>query len=320
MTSTADTLRRGVWIFPSAPATALVDAIVAAEETGIDEFWLGDEGPARDPFVTLAAAAQATSRITLGIAVTNPYLRHPMTTAVEAMTIDEISGGRAILGLGPGGHIALGPAQVDRVRPLAAVRDALRIIRAVTRGEATQGYAPPPGAFTRPNLEVHIGSRSRRFQELASREADGVFLGGIPLSVLDRTIGWAHSVRRVRLGVYSTGVFEAGNVEDLRPRMIMPLADSPDHTLEALRLDRASVRAAADRFAAGDPTAATRIIGDEVLNDLVIAGTPETIGVELARRARRFTPDTIGLTFTTGDPISVVERSAAAFAAMDRRL
>ena len=59
---------------------------VAAEEAGIDELWLGDEGPSRDPFSVLAAAAQRTDRITLGVSVTNPFLRHPAVTAATAMT------------------------------------------------------------------------------------------------------------------------------------------------------------------------------------------------------------------------------------------
>ncbi|MES2169614.1 MAG: LLM class flavin-dependent oxidoreductase, partial [Actinomycetota bacterium] len=188
-------------MFPSTPATTIVDAIVAAEELGIDEFWLGDEGPARDPFTVLAAAAMRTSRILLGIAVTNPYLRHPLTIAAEAMTVDELSGGRMLLGIGPGGQVALGPAGVERALPLTRVRDALRTIRAVATGTEAAGYAPPPGVFTRPQLKVFVGSRGQKFQELASAEADGAFLGGLPASVIERTVGWARSVRDIPIAL-----------------------------------------------------------------------------------------------------------------------
>ena len=70
-------MRTGVWFFPDAPSASIVETIVAAEQLGLDEVWLGDEGPARDPFALLAAAAHVTRRIRLGIGVTNPYLRHP---------------------------------------------------------------------------------------------------------------------------------------------------------------------------------------------------------------------------------------------------
>ena len=43
-------VRTGVWLFPDAPSPAIVDAARAAEEAGLDEFWLGDEGVGRDPF------------------------------------------------------------------------------------------------------------------------------------------------------------------------------------------------------------------------------------------------------------------------------
>src|SRR5262252_9258456 len=166
-------LRVGVWFFPDAPGAAIVDTIVAAEQLGLDEVWLGDEGPARDPFALLAAAAQSTHRIRLGVAVTNPYLRHPATTAATAITIHELSGGRMVLGLGPGGDLALAPAQIQRARPLAATRDAVRIIRAVCRGYPTDGYTPMSHALRAPDLPVFIGARGERFNRFASAEADG---------------------------------------------------------------------------------------------------------------------------------------------------
>jgi 5,10-methylenetetrahydromethanopterin reductase len=306
-------------VFPSAPAPALVDAIVAAEELGVDEFWLGDEGVARDPFSTLAAAAVRTRRIFLGVAVTNPYLRHPVTIAAEAMTVHELAQGRMILGLGPGGQMALGPAQVERTRPFRTVQQALRTIRAVTRGVEDAGYTPPLDAFTA-GLPIHIGSRSERFQRLASAEADGAFLGGLPASTLPTVVGWARSLRPIDIGVYSTGVFDADEARELPARMIMPLADSPDHVLDTLRLDRARVVDAAAAFSAGDPRAAAAIVTPAVFDDLVLSGTPAAVGRRLAERARALRPTTVGLTFTSRDPLAVVQASAEAFATLDKEL
>src|ERR1700689_4781567 len=100
----------GVWLFPEAPAAELVDTFVAAEELALDEGGIGDEGPGpSDPFAILAAAAVRTSRVTLGVAVTNPYLRHPAVTASAMAAVADLSGGRAILGLGAGGGGALDP-------------------------------------------------------------------------------------------------------------------------------------------------------------------------------------------------------------------
>ena len=146
--------------------------IVAAEAAGLDEVWLGDEGPARDPLVTLAAAAVRTSTIALGVAVTNPYLRHPASTASAFATLAELAGpGRVVLGMGSGGDLALGPTGAVREQPLQRVTDAVRIARAVLRGEADRGLratAPLDVGARRPHrdrrraAEGSTGWRPRR--------------------------------------------------------------------------------------------------------------------------------------------------------------
>ncbi|GAB2469101.1 LLM class flavin-dependent oxidoreductase [Xylanimonas ulmi] len=307
--------RRGVWLFPSAPAHALVEAAVTAEQRGLDEFWLGDEGPARDPFAVLAAAAVRTSRIRLGVAVTNPYLRHPVALAAHAMTIDELSGGRFVLGLGPGGNVALGPANVPRTRPLATVREALHTVRAVTAGRAEAGYAPPAGAFTRPRVRIVIGSRSRGFQELASREADGVFLGGVPEPLIGQTVAWARSVRPIEVALYGTAALGDTVTEEVRPQLVMPLADSPPHVHEALGLDPVRLRAAANALAAGDAGPARRLVSDDVLSAMVLHGSPREIGRRL-RGWLTHRSDSIGLSITADDPVQAVADAAQALATL----
>ena len=158
----------------------MVEFVEYAERLGLDEIWLGDEGPAREPLSILAAAAVRTRTIRLGIGITNPYVRHPATTAISMMTIHELASGRAILGLGVGGDLALGPLGILPERPLASVSAALGTIQAVLRGERNDGYVPPAGAFTARDLPIFIGSRSRRLNQLASARADGAFVAGYP--------------------------------------------------------------------------------------------------------------------------------------------
>jgi alkanesulfonate monooxygenase SsuD/methylene tetrahydromethanopterin reductase-like flavin-dependent oxidoreductase (luciferase family) len=88
---------------------SLRDAIVAAEDGGADDVWiddhlLSDEADRDDPklegWATLAAAAASTSRVRLGLLVAANTFRNPGLTAKLATTLDHISGGRAILGIG----------------------------------------------------------------------------------------------------------------------------------------------------------------------------------------------------------------------------
>jgi 5,10-methylenetetrahydromethanopterin reductase len=307
-------VRTGVWFFPDAAAPVTVDTIAAAEEQGIDEAWLGDEGPARDPFALLAAAARVTGRIRLGVGVTNPYLRHPASTAASAVTVHELSGGRAVLGIGPGGQLALGPAQVERVRPLAATRRAVRIIRAVTHGHETEGYTPAPHAVTAPDLPVYIGARGEQFNRFASRSADGVFLGGIPRSRLAATLSWARSARPIDAAVYINAAFDDAALEEIRPGLIYPLLDAPQQTRDQLGLGLAETAAAAAALAGGDGGPARRIIDGPVLDELLVHGPPRVVGKELAARVRALDVTSLGVALLTRDPLAVIGPAAEALA------
>ena len=76
-----------------------------AEELGLDSVWAGDSPvtrPRADPLLLLAAVAQATERVTLGTAVLLPALRHPILLAHQLATLDRLSDGRLIAGMGGG--------------------------------------------------------------------------------------------------------------------------------------------------------------------------------------------------------------------------
>jgi len=313
-------VRTGVWFFPDVPGPKIVETLVEAEALGLDEVWLGDEGPARDPFALLAAAALRTRRIRLGVAVTNPYLRHPATTAASALTVHELSGGRMMLGIGPGGDLALKPAQVERTRPLAATRRAVRIIRAVSRGEPTEGYTPAPHAVVAPDLPIFVGARGEAFNRFASEAADGAFLAGMPRSRLAATAAWARSTRPIDLAVYASAVFDAASREAVRPRMIYALLDAPEATRRALGVSREAAAAAALAISRGDDRRARQVVDDGVLEELVVCGPPATVGHVLAGCFAPLAPQSIGIALLAEDPLSVLAPAAEALAIAAREM
>ena len=107
-----------------------------AEACGFDAVWIADERFYREAYSVLAQVASATDRIRLGPCVTDPFARHPALTAMAIATLDEISAGRAVLGLGAGvsGFAELG---IRPLRPPRAIREAIGLIRALLRGELT---------------------------------------------------------------------------------------------------------------------------------------------------------------------------------------
>src|SRR5436309_12247248 len=127
-------LRTGLLLLPSRPASELSDLAARAEALGYDDFWLADERFFREVYALLALAAARTTRIRLGPCVTDPFSRHPALTAMAIATLDEISGGRAVLGIGAGvsGFAELG---IERKKPPRAIREAIEVIRTLLRGE-----------------------------------------------------------------------------------------------------------------------------------------------------------------------------------------
>jgi len=114
-----------------------------AEALGFDSLWAGDSllaRPRHDPLTLLAAVAARTVRPRLGTAILMPVLRNPVVLAQQVATIDQISGGRFILGVGIG---ADNPAVREEFRAvgvafehrLGATLEGLRLCRALWRGE-----------------------------------------------------------------------------------------------------------------------------------------------------------------------------------------
>ena len=110
-----------------------------AEECGYEAIFV-PEAWGRDAFVTLGALARVTERIALGTGIVNVYSRTPALLAMAAVTLDEISGGRAILGLGTSGQrVVEGWHGVPMARPLRRLREVTEAVRAIVSG-SRRGY------------------------------------------------------------------------------------------------------------------------------------------------------------------------------------
>lgn len=172
----------GVHLSQQLPPAQVAAVAQMAEELGYRRFFFSDH-LSRDPFAVLAACALSTSRISLGTAVMPIFTRHPVAAAIAAATLDHISEGRFILGLGPSHReIIEGHLGIPWQQPLAHLREYIHIVRELHRGEAVryQGkhyrvdyqLAFPP---SRP-VPLYLGpSRPRQFA-LAGELADGVIL------------------------------------------------------------------------------------------------------------------------------------------------
>jgi 5,10-methylenetetrahydromethanopterin reductase len=202
-----DDVTFGVALPLDEPVEELVATARTAEELGYGFVWANDDRLQRDVFEVLASFALATERIHLGPGVTNPYSRHPALIATAIATLAELSGGRAVLGLGAGGtnHRALG---IDRAAPAAALREAIELIRGLLAGrevtvegrvirayEAELDFDPPAEP-----IPIYVGARGPRVLELAGELADGVIVGNVTT-----VEAWTYALDRVRAGAARAG-------------------------------------------------------------------------------------------------------------------
>jgi 5,10-methylenetetrahydromethanopterin reductase len=114
---------------------ACVEQARAAEAAGIDAIWFAENPFARGIMTAAAACALVTKTQSIGAGVFNPYGRHPTLIAMEIGALDELSGGRARLGLGSGLGHAVERMGFSTKRSLTTLREAIAIIRALLRGE-----------------------------------------------------------------------------------------------------------------------------------------------------------------------------------------
>lgn len=166
----------------------LRDAAAHAEVAGFDGVWLYDHlagsvhGAAHvlECWTVLSALAAAVPRLTLGSMVLNVANRDPGTLAVMAATLQEVSGGRLLLGIGAGGGIATPYAAEQRALgrdvPADAARRAAVETTIATLRQVWSGAVGGASGFLRPGPPppIIVGGFGPKMAELAGRLGDGI--------------------------------------------------------------------------------------------------------------------------------------------------
>jgi F420-dependent oxidoreductase-like protein len=180
----------GYWP-PSGPPPDAVDQIATAEALGFESIWTA-EAYGSDCFTPLAWWGAATQRIKLGTSITQISARTPASTAMTAITLDHLSGGRLILGLGVSGpQVVEGWYGQDYARPLARTREYVDILRRiVARDEPVEyhgehysmpfpggtGLGKPLKSIVRPlrtDIPIYLGAEGPKNVALAAEIGDG---------------------------------------------------------------------------------------------------------------------------------------------------
>src|SRR5439155_467612 len=190
----------------------------------------------RELYVTLTLAALNTSRVRLGPLVTNPLTRHLVVTASAIASVDEVSGGRAVLGIGSGDSaistVGAPPATV------AGLEDSIVTLGRLTSGALVErdGMRWQVHRSTR-RVPVYLAAEGPRTLELAGRVADGVIVGlGLTPDVIRLSLAAVERGARAggrTLGDLDVWWFAKSNVADTRAEAVAPitmaLAASANH-------------------------------------------------------------------------------------------
>ncbi|MFW5983900.1 MAG: 5,10-methylenetetrahydromethanopterin reductase [Halobacteria archaeon] len=162
------------------PVDELVSLAKVAEDEGYGGVWVTDHYNNRNPFVALTAIAGATESVQVGPGITNPYYAHPAYTANAVATLDEYSGGRARLGIGPGDPNTLTALEIERESPLYEVLDAVKLARALFAGETVteDGLAKDASLNygARDDIPVYVGAQGPNMLRMAADHGDGILI------------------------------------------------------------------------------------------------------------------------------------------------
>ncbi len=162
----------------------IVACVKLAEALGYESAWVA-EGHGGDQFAVSAACATQTSRILLGTSITSVFVRTIPTIAMAAATVDHLSAGRFILGVGSSHKVQVeGEHGMPYAKPLTRVRESVEIIRRLLRDGGVQyaGESVRIDGFDlwftphRPAVPIYVSAVFPKMIALCGEIADGIML------------------------------------------------------------------------------------------------------------------------------------------------
>ena len=287
---------RGIELTPEIPVADVAALGERAERAGFDAVFSSCHYNNRDPFVALDRVAAATDDVLVGPGVANPYDTHPVKLASQVATLDEVSDGRAVLGVGAGDASTLSNLGVERDRPLRRVLETFKVAQELWAGDRVDHEGTFVARDAGLNYEVgeipvYVGAQGPHMLRMAGKHADGVLVNASH----PRDLAW--SAERIAEGEDDRVV--SGDV-DVAAFASVSIAEDADEALTAARppvafiaagaappvLDRHGIdhdRAAAigENIESGEFSRAFELVTDEMLDAFCLAGDPEDVADQI---------------------------------------
>jgi 5,10-methylenetetrahydromethanopterin reductase len=285
------------------PVRQAVEYARAAEAQGFESCWVHEAYWNRDALTYLAAMSVSTSRLGLATGCINPYTRHPVLVASSLATIDELSGGRTILGFGTGYPTRLDEQGIGHDRPIAAMRESITLLRRLWQGErithAGRSFSLAKAALAvRPAhaIPIYLAGWGPAMLRVAGEMCEGYLARALesPASCR-RLIGAVRAAaaaagrdpQRVDVAAYLLCAVApdrqaARDAMRRDPFVIYQFAVIDEAVLRESGVDPATKQRIAEPFWKGDLERASRQVSDALVEEFTLAGTSEDVMERLA--------------------------------------
>jgi len=288
----------GLELTPEHPVDDLVELGAQAEREGYDSCFVSCHYNNRDPFAVLARLAAETDDIRLGPGVANPYELHPVTLAGKVATVAEASGGRGLLGIGPGDPSTLRNLGLEDERGLRSVLEAFKVAQQLWDGERVSHDGTFEAADAGLNFDVpgevpvYVGGEGPHMCRMAGKHADGLLFNGshpddlawareqVDMGVEDRP----DSRGEFTLAAYaSVSVSEDADAarEAARPPVAFIAAGAAPPVLDRHGIDADRASDIGEKISAGAFSAAFGLVTPAMIDAFSMAGTPDDVADQM---------------------------------------
>ncbi|UCE97040.1 MAG: 5,10-methylenetetrahydromethanopterin reductase [Candidatus Bathyarchaeota archaeon] len=274
---------------------------IQAEKTGFNTLWVTDHFNNRNVYVSLAIVSAYTDKIRFGPGVTNPYMAHPIVTAQAVATLNEISPGRVVCGLGVGDRTTLEMVNMKPSKPLATIRESVKIIREISLGnnlEMEGKIFTVSGAKLnfKPNsrIPIFVGAQGPKMLALAAEIGDGVLINAShphdiknAMKHIEEGITRAHkSLVDLEIAAYTSFSIAKENkkaVKAVIPVVAYIIAGCPPPVLEKHGISLETADRIRNAIIRGKWKDAFILITDEMIETFSICGTPEKVVEKISK-------------------------------------
>lgn len=291
-------MKFGIEFVPDMKYYELEYYVKLAEDSGFDYTWITDHYNNRNVYSMLTILALKTRAIKLGPGVTNPYHISPALTASAIGTINEISGGRAVLGIGAGDKVTFERIGISWEKPLKRIQEAVEIIRQLTGGKAVKydgqifKFNGAKLSFKPGSIPIYIGAQGPKMLQLAAELGDGVLINAShpkDFEVAKENIDVGLATARKSRDAFDTVAYASMSVDKDRnkarnsARIVVAfiVAGSPPTVLERHGLSEEAVNgvkgALNNAFTKGDWGGVAKSVTDEMIDIFSVSGTPDDV-------------------------------------------